>query len=169
MGRTGIIAAAAILAALLIASVAVALLRGESELDAGSPEAAVQRYIRALTARDFDGVYSMWAPEIQERCAVEEVAVGRRYDYDLETLEEARVALDDVEEVGDLTNVRVKATYTSGGMFVPSQYTNRMTFSLRQYDGDWRIVHHYDPWFECISERGDDPQPVATPRIVDGG
>ena len=156
MGRTGIIAAAAILAALLIASVAVALLRGESELDAGSPEAAVQRYIRALTARDFDAVYSMWSPEVQERCDMEEIAVRRRYDHDLETLEEARIALDDVEEVGDVTNVRVKAIETrGGGIFGPSEYTRRLTFSLRQYDGAWLIVHHYEPWFECISERDD--------------
>ena len=156
MGRTGIIAAAAILAALLIASVAVALLRGESELDAGSPEAATQRYVRALAARDFDAVYSMWSPEAQERCALEEMATNRRYDYDLETLEEARIALDEVEEVGDVTNVRVKATETrGGGIFGPSEYTRSLTFSLRRYDGVWRIVHHNEPWFECISERDD--------------
>ena len=156
MERTGIIAAAAILAALLIASVAVALLRGEAELDAGSPEAAVQRYIRALADRDFDAAYSMWAPEVRERCDIEDIAIGNRYDYELDTLAESRVTLDDVDVVGDVTNVRVSATETrGGGLFGPSEYTRDMTFSLRQYDGQWLIVHHRDPWFECISERED--------------
>ena len=79
-----------------------------------------------------------------------------RYDYELDTLSESRITLDDVDAVGEVTNVRVKITETrGGGLFGPSEYTRDMTFSLRQYDGEWRIVHHRDPRFECISERED--------------
>ena len=158
MERIGIIAAAAILVALLIAAVAVATLRGEAELDAGSPEAAVQRYLRALADRDFDAARDLWAPEVQERCAIEDIAVGNRYEYELDSLAEARITLDGVDVVGEVTNVRVSAAETrGGGLFGPSEYTRDMTFSLSQYDGRWRIVHHRDPWFECVSEREDAP------------
>ena len=158
MERIGIIAAAAILVALLIAAVAVATLRGDAELDAGSPEAAVQRYLRALADRDFNAAYDLWAPEVQERCDIEDIAVGGRYDYELDTLAESRITLDGVDAVGEVANVRVSAAETrGGGLFGPSEYTRNMTFSTRQYDEEWLIVHHRDPWFECVSEREDAP------------
>ena len=165
MERIGIIAAVAILVALLIASVAVALLRGEPELDAGSPEDAVQRYVRALADGDYEAMRAMWAPEVRERCPLEDVATGGWYggyapfpSYTIGEFENTRLTLEDVYEAGDVTNVRLEAIETrGGGLFGPSGYSRHMVFSLRQYDGEWLIVRHNEPWIKCFSEPEDVP------------
>ena len=72
MERNWLIGGGAILAVLLAASVIVALVRGESEFEPGSPELTVQQYVKALVESDFETAESLWSPGLREDCPFEE-------------------------------------------------------------------------------------------------
>ena len=96
MERTWLIGGGAVLAVLLAASVIVALARGESEFEQGSPELAVQQYLKALAENDFETAESLWSPELREDCSFEEFLLNTKRGLDL--LSGARVTLDDVQD-----------------------------------------------------------------------
>ena len=60
------------LAALLIASVVVALLEREEPLTGGTPEAAVQRYLEAVEDEKLELAFSFLSADLMEHCTVEE-------------------------------------------------------------------------------------------------
>ena len=108
------------LTVLLAASVIVALSRGESEFEPGSPELAVQRYLKALADSDFETAESLWSPGLREDCSFEEFLLNVKGGLD--RLSGARITLDDVQTVGETTVVSVRVVSTTGGgLFGPSE------------------------------------------------
>ncbi len=153
MERIWIIAGGAALFLLLILSVVISVWKGQAEFPSDSPEATVQQYLRALVDRDFDTAYSLWSPEIKERCSVVDfVDVS---DWDTDRIADARVGLRDTRDIGDIARVEISSTYSrSGGIYSPFEYGYDYTwiYMLQQYDGRWHIVRHSYPWIGCISK-----------------
>ncbi len=166
MERAWTIAAGAVIGLLLIASIVVSLLRGETEFDSGSPQAVVQQYIRALAEEDFDAARSLWSPDLREHCSLETFVTDSRYDVD--RMDEARYTLGAVRTVGETASVEIEITHTSGGgIFGPSEYSRTGHYSLRSYDEGWLVTSHTTPRIECVSSRPT-PSPLATPTAGSG-
>ena len=162
MERTWTIAAGAVIGLLLIASVIISLLRGETEFDPGSPQAVVQQYIRALADEDFEAARSLWSSDLRESCSLETFVTDSRYDS--ERMDESRYTLGTVRTVGETASVEIEITHiSSGGIFGPSEYSRTGHYSLRSYDGEWLVTSHTTPWIECVSDRPTSPPPSATP------
>ena len=165
MERTWLIGGGALLTALLAASVIVALARGESEFERGSPELAVQRYLKALADGDFETAESLWSPDLREDCSFEEFLLNVKGG--LERLSGARVTLDDVQTVGETTIVSVRVVRTTGGgLFGPSETMRSYDYTVRRFEEDWRIVDHTWPSDRCIrSHTAPEPPPPPTTSL----
>ena len=161
MERTWLIGGGAILAVLMAASIIVALARGESEFDPGSPELTVQRYVKALVESDFETAESLWSPELREDCSFEDFLLNTKGS--LGRLSGARITLDDVQTVGETTIVSVRMIRTTGGgIFGPSERVNSYDYTVRKFDGDWLITDHTWPADRCIRSHAA-PEPPTPP------
>ena len=165
MERTWLIGGGAVLAVLLAASVIVALARGESEFEQGSPELAVQQYLKALAENDFETAESLWSPELREDCSFEEFLLNTKRGLDL--LSGARVTLDDVQTVGETTIVSIRVVRTTGGgIFGPSERVSSYDYTVRKFGGDWLITDHTWPSDRCIrSHTVPEPPPPPTTSL----
>ena len=165
MERTWLIVGGAVLAVLLAASVIVALARGESEFDPGSPELAVQKYLKALVESDFETAESLWSPELREDCSFEDFLLNSKRGLGL--LSGARITLDDVQTVGETTIVSIRVVRTTGGgIFGPSERVSSYDYTVRKFDGDWRIIGHTWPADRCIrSHAAPEPPPPPTTSL----
>ena len=161
MERIWLIGGGAVLAVLLAASIIVALARGESEFDPGSPEHTVQRYVKALVESDFDTAESLWSPELREDCSFDDFLLNTKRGLDL--MSGARITLDDVQTIGETTIVSVRVTRTTGGgIFGPSERVSSYDYTVRKFDGDWRIIDHTWPADRCIRSHSA-PEPPTPP------
>ena len=143
-----LIGGAAILGLLIVVSVVVAIMQSEAEFDPGSPEAAVQAYLRALEDDDFQSAYDALSPELQAGCSIEEMFGGR--DPDRWRLEDERITLQDARTLGETTFITVRISgFRNGGPFGPSEYAFDENFALSKFDGRWKLSQ--DPWprFRC--------------------
>ena len=145
-----LIAGGAILGLLLIASVVVAVLQNEAEFAPGSPEAAVQTYLRALDEDDFQAVHDALSPELQEQCSIEDMFGGRYVSQRRSALEDKRITLEGARTLDETTfvTVRIVELY-SDGLFGPSGFDYDETFTLEQFDGHWRFSENPWPRFDC--------------------
>ena len=168
MERNLLIAGGVILGVLLIASVAISLIRGESEFEPDSPEFAVQQYLKALIDNDLETARAMWSPELRESCSFEEFISDARSG--LERLAEARITLEDVLVVGESTNVRARFVWTvDGGVFGPSENSSSYRYGVLNIDGGWRITDHDWPGSACVRSRfHPDRTPTSIPQRTSG-
>ena len=161
MSKRWLIGGAVFLAALLIASIIVALLESEDPLPEGTPEAAVQAYLAAAEDGNLDEAYGYLAKRLREGCAVETFA-GRRYPAE-EQLQGARVTLERTATAGDTVFVTVRVTnYRGGSPFTGSERSFDQRFALALEDGDWRFTEYPWPFFECGYLKAVPPTPVPT-------
>ena len=168
MERTWLIGGGAVLAVLLAASVIVALSRGETELEPESPELVVQQYLKALVESDFETAESLWSPELREDCSFEEFLLNVKGGLD--RLSGARITLDDVQTVGETAIVSIRMTRTTGGgLFGPSERVSSYDYTVRRFDGDWRVIDHTWPADRCIRSHSapEPPPPPATSLRLD--
>ena len=84
MSKLWLIGGAVALAALVIAGIVVALFQREATFPEGSPERAVQAYIKALQQDDLGLAYSFLATSLKEDCAIDDVfASPNRFGRDV--------------------------------------------------------------------------------------
>lgn len=126
---------------LVVAALVTALLtaRQPAELDPGSPEEAVQRYLEDVLEHDAEAAARALDPE------------GPCTLADLEAAyvdEDVHVALRGVHPSGTTARVDVAITTGSGGM-IPSPWTEEQTFRLRRSGDGWLITGAPWPLFEC--------------------
>ncbi len=141
MERYWLIGGGGILAILLAASIVLSIARGEAEFDPGTPESAVQQYVRALVDGDFEVAEALWSPDLSEDCSFQLFALESRRDLD--SISEARITLKETRLVGDTTVVTVGVVRSSGGgKFGPSEYETSYDFGLRQFDSEWLLLGH---------------------------
>ena len=148
MNNYWLIGGGAILGILMVASVVAAVFQREAEFAPGSPEAAVQAYLRALEEDDFQSAHDALSPGLQGRCSIEEM-FG---DMDIHRWmpEDKRITLEEVRRLNDTTFVEVRIAEMRGdGPFGPSEYAFGETFALQQFDGEWKLSQNPLPHFEC--------------------
>ncbi|MXY22236.1 MAG: hypothetical protein F4Y49_13000 [Dehalococcoidia bacterium] len=150
MNNYWLIGGGAILGILIVASIVVAVLQSEAEFAPGSPEAAVQAYLRGLDDDDFQAVHDALSPELQDRCSIEDM-FGRRYvSQRRSALEDKRITFEGARKLNDITFVTVRIVEMhSDGLFGPSGFDYDETFALEQFDGHWKFSENPWPRFDC--------------------
>lgn len=142
MGKGWLIGGGALLVLLLVVSVVVALTRREATFPPDSPEAAVQRLLRAVKAEDYETVHSLLSARLRQECALEDLVrsnlLGRgRSDF--------QAVLESTSRVGDVTLVKARITQFYGrAPFGASESTWELAYTLRQEEGQWRFDEY--PW-----------------------
>lgn len=137
-----LLVAGVVLAGLVGLSVLVGVLgEDEQEFDEGTPEATVQRYVRALADEDAAVITSLLSADLQQRCDLVNIRnyLSRPDDNDL------RVVLRETDVRDGTAMVRVSVTerYDSGP-FDGGGYTHDETFDLERVNGDW--LFSSPPW-----------------------
>jgi hypothetical protein len=132
----------------LVALVAVAAvfvaIRDPAEFDPDSPEAVVQAYLVAVLDDDAEAAHGLLTPELQGRCAIDELP--DRYYHD----EDGRITLVDSTIEGDTAIIEVKFTATyDEGPFGYSESSYEEKFRLTRSDGSWRISSAPWPYYRC--------------------
>jgi hypothetical protein len=146
----GAVVGVAIVAATLVALIA----EDEQTFAEGTPERAVQLYLRAVADGDANAALALLTPEAQQQCAgVPREAITRRDDRALSA------TLERSEPRGANVVVRVRLTERFGDdPFGGGESTQTLQFELTQVAGAWRIVDPAWPLF-CAARL---PLPVAT-------
>ena len=159
MSRNSLIGGGLFLAALLVASVVVALLEDEESFAEGSVEEAVQVYLKAVEDDDFETAYGSLSSKLKDECPIDEFAGGNiptRSD-----LGDDRVTLEKTTTVKETVFVTVRVTRIRGsGPFGTSESSFEQRFSLRQEDGGWRFTEYPWPFFRCGPFK---PEPAPRP------
>ena len=160
MSNAWLIGGGAALAALVVASIVVALVEGDGEFEPGSPEAAVQTFLRAVGDDDLETAYSLLSDDLQEQCSVEDFAGGPSRlvsDFD-----DRRLTIEDTRTVGDTVFVDVRVTDFHGvGPFGTSESSFEQQYALRLTGGQWRFTQYPWPFFQCGPFK---PVPAEPPR-----
>lgn len=143
MARMWLIGGAVALVALLIVSVAFALRERETPFQPGTPQAAVQDYLKALEASEYEIAYNFLSTDLKKDCTLEDFAGV--FPPRPNELRDNRITLEDTRTVGNNTIVTVRITQFYGsGPFGTSESSWQNSFSLRQEDGQWRFTEY--PW-----------------------
>jgi hypothetical protein len=144
--RIWMIAGATFVGVLIVVAIVLSLLQREQSFEDGTPEKAVQDFLKAYTAEDFGRVYDLWAEELRSDCSRDEyieqsVGSGRR-------LSDSRVRLTDTEYVGEdgqRAVVLARETRVTGdGPFSTSESSIRQRYTLALEQGEWRFTEV--PW-----------------------
>ncbi len=155
MARVWLFAGAAFVGVLVIAAIVLTLLQREQSFEAGTPERAVQDFLKAYDAEDFGRVYDMWSEELRQDCGRDEyvhqaVGSGGR-------LADSRVRITDTEYVGDDRQravVLTRETHVSGdGPFSTSEWSNEQRYSLVSELGEWKFTEAPWPSSGCPPDR----------------
>jgi hypothetical protein len=136
-----LVVVAGIISVVVIASTLVALLaNGEQEFEPGTPEAAVQGYLRAVADSDATTALSYIADSVYDECAdIPRDAILFRGNNDF------RAVLRDTVSQREGVVVEVEITESYGGGLFGGESTWTTSFSLvRQADGEWRFSEV--PW-----------------------
>ena len=159
----------AAVAVLLVVAIAIGLLDRQEALDEGTPERAVQVFIKAAGEQDYKAMHTSLTDGLREECTLERLVAGRiKTDR---TMRDSQVSLEKVEMVDGTAVVTTRVTrFTSGGPFGSSEYSHFQTYTLRKESGEWRFSQYPWPYFGC-ERPGFPPAPVverevSTPETV---
>ena len=148
MGKGWLIGGGAFLGVLVVASIVVAILEGEESFAEGTPEAAVQSFLRAVEADDFELAYGLLLEELREDCTVEEFAAGNINVG--ERMKDSRVTLEGTTTVKDTVFVSVLVSrFRTNEPFGTSESSFKQRFSLRQDADQWRFTEYPWPFSQC--------------------
>lgn len=142
-GRPNRILAVVVGAMVVLAAVVVLFSanRSTAELEPGSPEAAVQTYLTAVTEGD-----NATAAEVLDpagACDVDDLDRAGRPGS-------ARAYLVDSQVEGDTARVRVEVTFPSGGgPFDSSDFSETHIFRLTKSGESWLLTGRPWPLYEC--------------------
>ena len=128
---------AAVIAVAVFAGVIVTLTAGGAETyPEGSPERAVQDYLRAVGDREATTAISFLSPELAARCSTTaREPIANRGSSGL------RATLDRATTRGETAEVHVRITETYGsGPFGANESSQTVVFILARTDGQWRIT-----------------------------
>ena len=146
MTRVWMLVGAVFVGVLIVAAIALTLLQREQSFEEGTPEKAVQEFLKAYTAEDFGRAYDLWAEELKQDCSRDEyvqrsVGSGRR-------LSDSRVRLTDTEYVGEdgqrVVVLARETRVTGDGPFSTSESSIRQRYTLALEQGEWRFTEV--PW-----------------------
>jgi hypothetical protein len=171
MSRLWLIGAGVALAALLVASIAVALLREPESFGEDTPERAVQLYLAALADDDFAAAHELLSSDMMRRCPLTSMVRGL---YAKEELGDSRVMLKESTLVDGTAFVTARVTrIRSSGPFDTSESSHEQRYTLVEEDGEWRLSDNMWPSHGCPITEPTPPVrqalPATTPRPAAGG
>lgn len=138
----------AVISVVIVALVAIALLREPIQLDPTTPEGAVQEYLQAISDKDYEAAFELLHPESFEGCNPADIV---RPGFD-ETFTASIPESEDPPASGRAF-VDVTMRFGDGGPFGGSWESNEV-FVLISEDGSWWITG--DPWpyfvWSCVEE-----------------
>ncbi len=147
MSRLWLIGAGVALAALLGASIAVAVLREPASFGDDTPEAAVQLYLSAVADDDFAAAHNLLSSDLKRRCPL--AAMVTRL-YAKEDLADSRVVLKESTLVDGTAFVTARVTrIRSSGPFGTSESSHEQRYTLVEEDGEWRLDDNMWPSRGC--------------------
>ncbi len=147
MTKIWLIGGAAFLAILVIASIIVALIQTEQTLTEGSPEAAVQGFLRATESEETQIAYDFLSDDLKSECTLENFG-GRRFERN--RVDDSRIVFEKTEMVDNTAFVTVQVTQFYGrGPFGTSESTRSEQFSLTKEAEQWKFVRHPFPYYSC--------------------
>ena len=133
-------------AVLIVALVAVALVREPVELDPNTSEGTVQVYLQALSDGDYASAFAVLDPDFYEGGDYSSLAIYSQ-DHFTARIEDGGNPVD-----GDTAFVGVSMTFGDGGP-LDSQWTLNQPFTLVKHDGSWWITGE-NVWpyfaFDCL-------------------
>lgn len=163
MTKGWLIGGAVLLGVLLIAAIVVALLEREEPLPEGTPEAAVQRFLKAVEDDDFKGAYGFLSSELKQDCSVEDF-FGRVGPLDTR-LKNDRITLERTTPLDGTTLVTVRITrFRGSGLFGASESSFEQSYTLRQEEGEWKFTGYPWPFFNCGPFKPEPARPPQPPR-----
>ena len=163
MTKGWLIGGAVLLGALLVAAIVVALLEREEALPEGTPEAAVQRFLKTVEEDDLEGAYGFLSSELKRDCSIEEF-FGRVGPRD-SRLKNDRITLERTSTVDGTTFVTVRITrFYGSGPFGASESSFEQRFTLRQEEGEWKFTEYPWPYFNCGPFKPEPALPPEPPR-----
>lgn len=148
MSKAWLLGGGVLLGALLVGSVVVALLDEAEPLPEGTPEAAVQRYLKATGDQEYKLAYSLLSATLQEQCTLEQFYGGSPAPES--RLGDNRITLEETKTIDDTAFVTVRvAQLRGGGPFGTQESSFEHRFTLRQEIGEWRFAEYPWPYFRC--------------------
>lgn len=173
MSKWWLIGGGVALVALLAAAIGVALTERETTLTAGTPEAAVQGFLKAVEDEDYVTAHGMLSADLRSKCPVEQFAGQGRFGG-VQSLRDTRITLEDTKLFNDTATVTVQVTtFYSSEPFGTSESSYSQPFILKMdADGQWRFTEYPYPLYGCPYVEPEKPrssaesEPTATPEAV---
>ncbi|MBM3948833.1 MAG: hypothetical protein FJ312_06290 [SAR202 cluster bacterium] len=173
MSKWWLIGGGVALAALLVAAIAVALAERETALTAGTPEAAIQRFLKAVEDADYATAHSMLSADLRAKCPVEQFAGQGRFGG-FQPLEDSRITLEETKLVDSTATVKVRvATFYSNEPFGSSESSHFESYNLKKdASGEWLFETYAYPLYGCSYVEPEkarsvtEPEATATPETV---
>jgi hypothetical protein len=137
--RAVLAAAGAIIALIVLALVVVlAIPKGPTVYDPGSPEAAFQAFYQAYEANDVEGAYARLSSTVTEGLTLVEY---RRLDADQawQRDQDRRVVLLGSDQTGDRATLQLRIDQFSEGGLGGNRYSYQRTIRLVREGGAWLI------------------------------
>lgn len=146
--RLALVAAAGLVLAVLVVAAIVGARSGEDDFPAGSPEATVQTYLRAIRDNRRSDAFDTFTDSLRARCAS---VVGG--DFFLPPLTRAELAERSIG-TDRATVVVVVTEGQGGGLFDPGSASSRQSIELARTEAGWRISEPPWPLFACGAKVG---------------
>ena len=148
MAKGWLIGGGAFLAILLVVSIILALLDREEPLTPGTPEAAVQQFLKAAESEDLSTAFNSLSAKLQEECSLQEFG-GSSFPA-RNQLGDASITLEKTQVVDDTAFVTVRISQFRGGRpFGTSESNFQQRYSLLMEEGEWKIAVYPWPFFNC--------------------
>jgi len=148
-GSPARVVAIALGALVIVAALAVVAVLGFSgrvrDYPAGTPEATVQAYVRAIDSGDVAGAYAQLSSRLQAKLTTSDFADqagGYGYSYGDDTGRVVRVDRTDVRDDRATVDLTVEMYYGGGGL-TPGRSTSHPTMLLVREPSGWRLDQLY--------------------------
>ena len=165
MTRLWLIGGGVFLGVLLIASVVLTFTQKEDLPPIGSPEAAVQNFLKAAQEDEYEVTYDFLSAELKLDCDLEDFVGQRRSVVDGMNVNDSRVTLQKTTTAGGVTFVDVKITqFYRTGPFGSSESSYQQRYSLQQENDLWKFSNYPWPYRHCGRNRPVPPSPPPPPR-----
>jgi len=130
---------------IVVASIIVAIAgNGEQEFEAGTPEATIQEYFRAVQDRDAQSAFGYLTQDLRDRCSVEEWRRSTTYEEDFAVRIRDKTVRDGLVEIEVRIGVNGGESPFSGG-----GYDVERLMALELVDGEWLISDPPWPLWGC--------------------
>ena len=150
MPKAWLVGGAAALALLLVVSIVLGVTQRAEQLQEGTPERTVQRYLLAADEDDYKTAYNLLTKELRVRCPMEDFAAGSSGGRT--RLGSRRVTHEDTKYVDETAIVIARVTnIDGGGPFETSESSYEQRFTLSLEEGEWRLARNFWPFF-CFDE-----------------